>query len=82
MSSYKNFQVRLLRRGRVFHFVSYEARLPNPRTGDPGLPPTWFLMSAGKRWPVCAHVVDQDPQEVIATLSRWLDQQVFTTRSA
>jgi hypothetical protein len=77
MSTYKTDQHHLLYRGRKFHFVSYDARLENPRTGEPAMPATWFLMGAGKRWPAVAQLPDQDPQTVVATLTRWLDHHVF-----
>lgn len=82
MSSYKTDQHRLVHRGRTFHFVSYEAHLANPRTGEAAMPATWFLMCSGKRWPVIAQTPDQDPELVIAALTRWLDQNVFATRRA
>jgi hypothetical protein len=82
MSSYKTDQHRLVHRGRVFHFVSYEARVANPRTGEEAMPATWFLMCSGKRRAVFTQVPDQDPEVVIAALTRWLDQHVFTARPA
>jgi hypothetical protein len=82
MSSYKTDQHHLVHRGRAFHFVSYEARQANPRTGEAAMPATWFLMSAGKRWPVVAALPDEDPGKLIAALTRWLDHNVFTTASA
>jgi hypothetical protein len=32
MSSHKTDQHHVIHRGRKYHFVSYEARLPNPKT--------------------------------------------------
>ncbi len=77
MSSYKTGQFHLKHRGREFHFVSYEARAANPRTGEGAMPATWFLMSAGKRWPVVTQVPDEDPDAVVFALSSWLDSHVF-----
>lgn len=77
MSSYKSEQRRLSAGGREFHFVSYEERLPNERRGEPGFPPMWFLMSAGKRWPVIPQVEGQDPADLDRALLRWLDHYVF-----
>ena len=82
MSGYKTDQHHVLHRGRDFHFVSYEGRQANPRTGETATPPTWFLMSAGKRWPVLVQVPDQDPKALILALTRWLDQHVFAARPA
>jgi hypothetical protein len=82
MSSYKTDQHHLVHRGREFHFVSYEACLANPRTGEAAMPATWYLMSAGKRWPVFAQLPDQDPEMVIAALTQWLDRNVFAARLA
>lgn len=77
MSSYKTDQYHLVHRGRKFHFVSYEARQANLRTGESAMPASWFLMCAGKRWPVIAQVQDQSPEIVVAALTRWLDETVF-----
>jgi hypothetical protein len=82
MSSYKTDQHRLVYRGRTFHFVSYEAHQANPRTGEAAMPATWFLMCAGKRWPVIAQIPDQDPDLVVAALIRWLDHHVFGAPAA
>lgn len=77
MSSYKTSQQRVLHRGREFHFVSYPPRDANPRTGEEAMPATWFLMRAGKRWPVMPEKFQQEPSMVEAALVRWLDQHVF-----
>jgi hypothetical protein len=62
---------------REYHFVSYEERAPNPRRGEEALPPMWFLMSAGKRFPVMPHVEGQDPAELDAALGRWVEEHVL-----
>jgi hypothetical protein len=81
MSHYKTDQHHLVYRGRSFHFVSYEAREANPRTGEAAMPASWFLMSSGKRWPVIAYNPDQAPEAVVAALTLWLDRNVFTVPS-
>ena len=80
MSTYKTDQYHVVHRGRSFHFVSYEARQANPRTGEAAMPASWFLMCAGKRWPVIAQVQDQSPETIVAALTRWLDETVFGAR--
>lgn len=82
MNSYKTDQQHLVHRGREFHFVSYEAHPGNPRTGDPPMPATWFLMCAGKRRPVMVQTPNEDPTRLFAALTHWLDGNVFTTRPA
>jgi hypothetical protein len=82
MSSYKTDQHHVVHRGRKFHFVSYEACQANLRTGQVAMPATWFLMSAGKRWPVMGQLPDQDPEAVVAALTRWLDHHIFAVRLA
>ena len=79
MSAYKTDQYHVVHRGRRFHFVSYEGRQANLRTGEVAMPASWFLMCAGKRWPVIAQVPDQSPELLVAALTRWLDEQVFVT---
>ena len=79
MSNYKTDQHHLVHRGRTFHFVSYEARGANPRTGEEAMPATWFLMSSGKRWAVMTELPGQDSTKVIAALTHWLDHHVFAT---
>jgi hypothetical protein len=81
MSGYKTDQYHVVHRGRRFHFVSYEAREANVRTGESAIPATWFLMCAGKRWPVTVQVQDQSPESLLAVLTSWLDDKVFVTAS-
>ena len=77
MSSYKMEQRRLVHRGREFHFVSYEGHLANPVKEVLAMPPTWFLMQGGKRWPVMPQLRDQQPDEVERGLISWLESHVF-----
>jgi hypothetical protein len=77
MSRYKTDQRYVLHRGRAFHFVSYEARQADPRTGTEAMSATWFLMSGGKRWAAVPQIPDQDEKALITELIRWLDTHVF-----
>jgi len=77
MSSYKVEQHRLSHRGRSFHFVSYEGAPANPAKALPATEPTWFMMSAGKRWVVMPHHVGQEPAELDRLFAAWLDSNVF-----
>ena len=79
MSTYKTDQLHLVCRGRKFHFVSYEARQANLKTGEAAMPASWFLMCSGKRIPVMAQVQDQTPEAIIAALTRWLHETVLLT---
>lgn len=82
MTNPKSDQRRLSAGGREFHFVSYEEQAPNVRRGEPGHPPMWFLMSAGKRWPVMPQVDGQDPDEVNRALLGWLELNVLGNEAA
>lgn len=75
MSSYKNEQCRVTYGGRHFHFVSYEARPANARREEPAVPPMWYLMGPGKRWPVMPQVAGQSGDEVAFALLDWLKNQ-------
>jgi hypothetical protein len=77
MSGYKMEQHRITHRGRGFHFVSYEGTPGNPARDVPATEPTWYMMSAGKRWAVMPHRVGQDPVEVNRLFVEWLDNHVF-----
>lgn len=72
MSSYKVEQHRVTYRGRHFHFVSYEGHPANERRGEPAVPPMWYLMGPGKRWPVMPQVAGQSDDEVARALVGWL----------
>ncbi|HKP30530.1 MAG TPA: hypothetical protein VJU15_14055 [Gemmatimonadales bacterium] len=74
MSSYKTAQHHIVHRGREFHFVSYEGSAANPRNGAEAQPAAWYLMRAGKRFPVCPEYVGEDP---VPALLSWLDLNVF-----
>lgn len=82
MSSYKTDQHRVVHRGREFHFVSYEPKEANVRTGEAAMPATWFLMAAGKRWPVFTQVSGQEQDAVLGALTQWLDRNIFSPRQA
>lgn len=77
MSTYRNEQRRVSHRGREFHFVSYAERPANPRLNEPAQPAMWYLMTAGKRWPVVPQVLGQDPDELDSVLRRWVEANVF-----
>jgi hypothetical protein len=78
MSSYKIEQHRVTYRGRDFHFVSYEAQPANERRGEAAVPPMWYLMQAGKRWPVMPQDSGQPAEVVEQALRAWLEANAFT----
>ena len=75
MSSYKIEQHRVTYRGRQFHFVSYDGEPANARRDAPAVPPMWYLMGPGKRWPVMPQVAGQSDDEVTQALLGWLKDQ-------
>jgi hypothetical protein len=75
VSSYKIEQRRVSYRGRDFHFVSYDGQPANTRRGQAAVPPMWYLMGPGKRWPVMEQTVGQTDEEVERGLLSWLKQQ-------
>ena len=77
VSSLRVEQRRLLVRGRTFHFVSYDGIPANVARQIAATAPTWFMMSAGKRWPVMPHVSGQDSADVDRLLAEWVEQHVF-----
>jgi hypothetical protein len=78
MSSYKIEQHHVTHRGRDFHFVSYEAQPANARRAEPAVPPMWYLMQAGKRWPVMPQNLGEPVEAVERALRLWLDSNAFT----
>lgn len=72
MSSYKVLQQRISHHGKNFHFVSYDGQPANIRRGEPATGPMWYLMRAGKRWPVMPQVAGQLESETTAALGSWL----------
>lgn len=77
MGSHKTDQRRITYRGKAFHFVSYEGHLANPTRGLEAMPPTWFLMRAGKRWEVMPVQPAQEEAELDLQLQHWLEANVF-----
>ena len=77
MSRYKIQQRQLPHRGRVFHFVSYEGEPANASKLLLATAPAWFLMTAGKRWPVMNEELGLSVEEVDRLLTQWLDDNVF-----
>jgi hypothetical protein len=78
MSAYKTQQHRLVHRGRSFHFVSYEGRPADVKHQQPEMPPTWYLMLAGKRWMVSPQGAETEPAELDHQFGEWLDTHVFS----
>lgn len=72
MSGYKNEQHRVQSGGRQYHFVSYDGKPVNTRTGEAATSPMWYLMRAGKRWPVMPQVPGAAESEVKQALREWL----------
>lgn len=72
MTSYKVEQHRVSQHGRDFHFVSYDGHPANERRGEVATPPMWYLMVAGKRWPVMPQVIGQPHADVERELVAWL----------
>jgi hypothetical protein len=77
MSSYQTAQRRFRYRGREFHFVSYEGHRADPTRAVAATPPTWFLMSAGKRWLVGPQEPGQAAADLDQQLAHWLNENIF-----
>ena len=77
MSAYKTQQHRLVHRGRSFHFVSYEGQLADEKRQQPEVPPSWYLMLAGKRRIVIPQVGETAAAELDRQFGEWLDAHVF-----
>ena len=75
--SYKTQQHRLARRGRTFHFVSYEGCPADLKRQQPETPPSWYLMLSGKRWMVMSEVAGTAPEELDRAFGEFLDAHVF-----
>ncbi|MGK2962172.1 MAG: hypothetical protein ACSLFK_08505 [Gemmatimonadaceae bacterium] len=73
--SYKIQQHRIKRRGMSYHFVSYAGQPANVRKGEAATGPMWYIMRAGKRWPVMPQVVGQSDDETMRALGSWLESQ-------
>jgi hypothetical protein len=78
MSGYKTQQHRLIRRGRTFHFVSYDGQPADLKHSQPETVPSWFLMLAGKRWVVSPQAAVAEPAELDRQFGEWLDAHVFS----
>lgn len=73
--SYKIQQHRITRRGASYHFVSYAGQPANTRKGEEATGPMWYMMRAGKRWPVMPQVLGQTDVETMRVLATWLESQ-------
>lgn len=82
MRKFKIEQHRIVVRGREFHFVSYEGQDANPKKNLPAKPPTWYLMSAGRRWEVMRHTPDQDRGQLERLFVEWIEDNVFAPITA
>jgi hypothetical protein len=73
--SYKIQQHRISRGGFSYHFVSYAGQPANVRKGEEATGPMWYLMRAGKRWPVMPQDPGQTDAETMRALATWLEAQ-------
>ena len=73
--SYKIQQHRITRRGTSYHFVSYAGQPANVRKGEEATAPMWYMMRAGKRWPVMPQDPSQTDAETMRALAAWLEEQ-------
>ena len=71
--SYKIQQHRISRDGFSYHFVSYAGEPANVRTGKEATGPMWYLMRAGKRWPVMPQDPGLSDAETMRALATWLE---------
>jgi hypothetical protein len=60
--------------GRELHFVAYEGVPANERREQPAVPPTWYLMSEGKRHRVMECQIGQPLEEVDSALRHWAEE--------
>ena len=77
MSSYKTQQHHIVRQGRSFHFVSYEAQPADPKRQQPETPASWYVMLGGKRWIVMPEVGGNSAEELDRMFGEWLAARVF-----
>lgn len=77
MAAYQNKHRYVVHRGREFHFVSYEGIRADTHKDRAAVPPTWFLLSAGKRWAVMPEDGAAEETEVDRLLAAWLERNVF-----
>lgn len=82
MSSYKVEQRRLTYHGRDFHFVSYDGHPGDEGRGTVAVPPMWYLMGPGRRWPVMPQVPGQAEDTLEQALVGWLKKQGLDHSSA
>ena len=78
MSGYKTQQVRIVRRGQSFHFVTYEGQAVDLKRQQAEVPAAWYLMLSGKRWMVIPEFPVATPEELERQLGEWLDARVFS----
>jgi len=82
MSGYKTEQHRVVRLGRSFHFVSYEAQPADVKRLQPELPASWYVMLAGKRCIVGPQVGETAPADLTRQFEEWIDTHVFADSAA
>jgi hypothetical protein len=73
--SYKIQQHRIMRQGMSYHFVSYAGQPANERKGEEATGPMWYMMRAGKRWPVMPQDLALTDAETMRALAVWLEAQ-------
>jgi len=73
MSAYVTQQHRLAHRGSSFHFVSYEGQPADEPHQQAEIPPSWYLMLAGKRWMVGPQAGETTPEELDRRFGDWLE---------
>jgi hypothetical protein len=77
MATHKPEQLRITLHGRELHFVAYEGIPANVRRGEPAVPPTWYLMSGGKRHRVMEYLIGQPVAERDNALRQWAEENAL-----
>ncbi len=77
MSGPKTEQHRLTLHSRELHFVAYEGIPANARRGEPAVPPSWYLMSGGKRHRVMEWLIGQSVEERDSALRKWAEENAM-----
>jgi hypothetical protein len=77
MAAPKAEQHRVTLQGRELHFVAYEGIPANARRGEPAVPPTWYLMSWGKRYRVMEYLIGQPVEERDRALRKWAEENAL-----
>ena len=82
IGAYRCEQRQIERKGKFYHFVSYDGERANVARGQLASSAKWYLMSAGTRWEAVPQLIGEELVDTDRRLLAWLEQTLTDPANA